>query len=72
MAVVARESQLAAYLLAAMFKANVRLPPVTLSQKWVSGHINIHCSEKDEKSECVLTAQPKCTFKSINAHLTSN
>lgn len=49
MALVARENQLAAYLLAAMFTANARLPPVTLSQKWVSGHINIHCSEKDEK-----------------------
>lgn len=72
MALVARENQLAAYLLAAMFKANVRLPPVTLSQKWVSGHINIHCSEKGEKSEYVLTAQPKRTFKSINTHTTSN
>lgn len=70
MALVARENQLAAYLLAAMFKANVRLPPVTLSQKWVSGHINIHLSEKDEKY--VLIAQPERTFKSINTHTTSN
>lgn len=58
MALVARDNELAAHLLAAMFKANVTLPPVMLSQKWVSGRINIHCSEKDDKSEYVLTVQP--------------
>lgn len=71
LALVARENQLAANLLAAMLKANVRLRPVTLGQKWVSGHINIHCSEKDEESEHVLTAQPKRTFRCINTHARS-
>lgn len=37
------------YLLAAMFKGNVTLPSVYLSQKWVSGGINIHYTENDEK-----------------------
>lgn len=44
------ENQLAVYLLAAMFKGNVTLPSVYLSQKWVSGGINIHYTENDEKS----------------------
>lgn len=37
------------HLLAAMFKGNVTLPSVYLSQKWVSGGINIHYTENDEK-----------------------
>lgn len=64
-ALVARENQLAANLLAPTLKANVRLAPVTLGQKWVSAHINIHCSEN---SEYVLPAPPECTLKSINTH----
>lgn len=43
------ESQLAVHLLAAMFKGNVTLPSVYLSQKWVSGGINIHYTKNDEK-----------------------
>lgn len=57
-AAVARENQLAAHLLAAMFKANVTSPPVTLGQKWVSGGISMHCSENEEEPEFLLTESP--------------
>lgn len=44
------ESHLAAYLLAVLFKGNLTLPLVYLSQKWVSGGINIHYTPNDEIS----------------------
>lgn len=50
-AVVARENQLAANLPAATFRADVTLPPATLSQKWVSGRISISVSISVRRSE---------------------
>lgn len=44
------ESAGCVYLLAPMFKGNVTLPSVDLSQKWVSGGINIHYTENEEES----------------------
>lgn len=47
--VCCRESAGCVYLLAPMFKGNVTLPSVDLSQKWVSGGINIHYTENEEE-----------------------
>lgn len=42
------------YLLAALFKGNVTLPSVSISQKWVSGGIYIHCTPNDEITRNIL------------------
>lgn len=48
------ENGLAVYLLAVMFKANITLPSVYLSQKWVTGGINIHYTPNDAISGNIL------------------
>lgn len=66
---VARENQLAANLLAAMFKANVTLAAVTLSQKWVSGSISI---KKPESLLTVSTHQRSCCRTHTSGANTTN
>lgn len=51
---LAAESQLAAYLLAVLFRGNVTLPSVHLSQKWVSGGVNILYTPNDAISGNIL------------------
>lgn len=58
----AAASQLAAYLLALMFKGNVTLPSVYLRQKWVRGGINIHYTPNDAISGNI----PVLTVRSLS------